>query len=215
MTSRAISRNSILLLLALVAAGCGSSKRITVDGYDDSKLNHKRVLLLYPSIEDVTMSNAAVYAASRGGATESARELLATELRTMVATELGARMDSNTVLNYLDQPVSGIVPLDPSVDFRVDGQPSEWDKLRRVGREGNVDFLIVLRDLDFNNATPSGGPRGTETVEVEYSLLDLQAGKTLANGTFSFSVDDPRTPEMTYQRLARELTKRMPFVVGG
>ena len=203
---------AILLLAMTVAAGCGSARRITIEGYTDAQLNGRRIALLLPAAGDVRFTNAAQFAASRGVADVSAGETVDNELRTILAEALQSRLDSNTVLNYTDQPVAGIVPMSATGDFTAAG-PTSWETVKRAAQEGNIDYLLVIRDVTVRS-TPTGDARGDEAVSASYQLLDAAAGRTMTSGTIDFEVGAPRTPAMTYDRMALELTAKLPFVVG-
>ena len=201
-----------VMAAACVLAGCPSSRQATVQGYTSEMLNRKRVFLLIPRTESLVVVNADAYAASRGAVAASAREMFASELRSMLTHALGQMLDSNTVLNYAEHAVSGVVTLDANTDFSASA-PRDWELVKRAGREGNADFLIVLNSLSVDNRAPSGAGRGDETVRASYLLLDTERQRVMSTGNVSFSLSDPRTPAMTYERLASELSQRLPFHV--
>lgn len=196
---------------ALILAGCGSSTRTTIEGYSDAQLNGRRVFVLLPSASDVRFSNAELFGTSRGVAGASASETLEGELRTVLVSAIQNRLDSNTVLNYAEQAVAGIVPLDATSDFTVTG-PTSWANVKRAGQEGAIDYLIVLRDVSVTN-TPGSDPRGDEAVAASYALLDVKSQKLMTSGTIGVDIGAPRTPSATHDRLAAELTAKLPFVV--
>jgi len=203
-------RCALLLLTAIVFAGCPSARRITVEGYDDAKLSGKRVMVILPEAADVTLTDPAAYAYARGIAADAAREQLSTDLRTRFVDAIDARLDSNTVLGYKDQPVGAMVPLDATKDFTATG-PKAWDVVKRAGREGNIDYLIVLNGMTIRNTSSSTG-RGGESISTSYLLLDAQDAKTMTSGTVSINVGEMQGPNDSYLALARELGAKLPFV---
>jgi hypothetical protein len=200
------------LLLALMLGGCPSGKRVVVEGYSDNALVNKRIMVVAPEAADVKISNPAAFAFARGVVADASQEKLANELRTQLTPAIAARLDSNTVLYYKDQAVSGLVPMNATTDF-TGAQPKSWETIRRAGREGNVDFLIVLNGMTIANSAASNGGRGTESVETTFSLLDTKAGTVVTSGRVSIPSDEAN-PATTYARLAEKLTSQMPFYVG-
>jgi hypothetical protein len=202
----------LMLLCSTLFTACSSSgSRTTVQGYSDASLNRKRVFVLLPSASEITFTDAAQFGASRGVAAASAGETFDAELRTVLINSLQDRLDSNTIFNYADQAVAGLVPLSAVRDFTATG-PVSWDNVRKARQEGAIDYLIVLRDVTVGN-TAGSDARGNETVTTTYSLLDPSERKVMSSGTLSVDVSSPRTPPMTSERLAAALTSRLPFVV--
>jgi hypothetical protein len=196
-----------LALIAIVASGCASSRRTTIEGYSDASLNRKRIFLLLPGESDVRFASAEQYAQPIGIAAASAGETFAGDLRSVLVSAIQSRLDSNAVFSYADQPVSGIVPLSAAHDFTASG-PNDWDAVRRAGQEGAIDFLLVLRDASVANTSA-----GDESVTVSYELLDVAARRVMTSGVVTASVGAPRTREMTHEKLADELTAKLPFLV--
>jgi hypothetical protein len=176
-------------------------------------LNGKRVLVLVPDAADVSLTNPAAYAYARGGVADAAGEQLNNDLNTRIASSLGSYLDSNTVLSYKNQPVGGIIPLSAKTDF-TQTDAVDWDKVKRAGREGNVDYLVVLRSMQIDNTASTSGGRGGEAIKAHYILIDAQRGKTMTNGDVSVNVKEMNGPADSYQQLARELSSRLPFTVG-
>jgi len=204
-------RIAAVLFVAVLLGGCpSSSSRTTIEGYSDQMLSRKRIMVLAPEGADVTLGDAAAYAASRGVVAEGAREQLAIDFRTRLTPAIASRLDSNTVLYYQDQSVSGLVPLNATSDFNG-AEPNSWDEVKRARREGNIDFLIVLNRMSINNSGGGDGS-GTESIETSYSLLDLQGGKVVTSGRLSVPVG-PANAVASYDRFARELTAKLPFLV--
>lgn len=202
-------RCALVLLTAIVFAGCPSARRITVEGYDDARLSGKRVMVILPEAADVTLTDPAAYAYARGIAADGAREQLSSDLRTRFVEAIDKRLDSNTVLAYRDQPVGAMVPLDATKDFTAAG-PKGWDVVKRAGREGNIDYLIVLNGMTIRNASSTG--RGSESISTNYLLLDAQEAKVMTSGTVSIDVKEMQGPTDSYLALARELGAKLPFV---
>jgi len=202
------------IVAATYLAGCGSA-RISVEGYGDAELNHKRVFLMLPASDNVALENPAAYANSRGIAEIGATERIATELQSDLQAALDGRLDSNTVLEYGSQPVGAIVPVDPAEDFPA-GSDAEWnwDKAKRAAKEGNIDFLIVLHSVRLENEMPEGdGTRGKEKITATFSLLDPLNGKLMTANTVDAEVDDPRRPADTFVGLSKAMAKKLPFHV--
>ncbi|MBC8145678.1 MAG: hypothetical protein H7X80_08830 [bacterium] len=212
-----ISFLSLVLLSAVLIAGCPSSRRIVLEGYNDAALNGKRVFVLLPTAGELRIESAPLFASSRGVDATSAGETMENELRTDLVAAIQERFDSNTVLNYAEQAVSGIVPLSARNDFNslnASNQinPIDWPKIKSAGKEGNIDYLLVVRDVTVKN-TAGSDPRGDENVRATYSLLDIASGKVMTSGEVEARVDAPRTPNMTHARLAAKLAEKLPFVV--
>jgi hypothetical protein len=201
----------LLTLAALMFAGCPSAKRIVLEGYTDDMLNNKRVLVVLPEAADVALSNPVAYASARGTTAGAVSDQLASDLETMIIASLGSYLDSNTVLGYKSQPVSGIVPLNAKSDF-TPTDPVNWDAIKRAGREGNIDYLVVLNGMSITN-TPSTG-RGEEAIKSHFMLIDAQRGKTMTTGNISVDVKEMSAPGDSYQALAHELSMRLPFTAG-
>jgi hypothetical protein len=208
--SNRISAPLLATVLGILIAGC-SGGRMVIPGYNEADFNGKRVALVIPGANDLVMNNSAAYAASRGVATDGAREMLNDELRTGLPTALGAVLDSNTVVNYRDQVVAGTMPLDAVDDF-PQGAPADWGKVQDAAREGNFDFFVVVNHFAITN-TPSTSGRGDEAVNASFSLLDPNKRRVLTTNTVEISVGDPRVPSDTYAELAAELAKKLPFSV--
>jgi hypothetical protein len=200
----------LIAVAAIAFAGCPSARRITVEGYSDDMLNGKRVLVLVPEAADVKLTDPAGYAFIRGVATPSAQEQLQSDLQVRIATALGSLLDSNTVLSYSGQPIGGIVPLNAKTDFTTTG-PASWDAIKRAGREGNVDYLIVLNGMTINSVGTASGDSGSEEITAHYYVLDAQRGKTVTSGDVSSEVKMPFTAAESFQHFAEELAGRMPF----
>jgi len=199
-------------MLLLWAAGCGSSRRTAVEGYNDDMLMGKRVFVVLPTGSGVTLANPDAYAFSRGVAAAGAAEMLDGELRTMLVPSINQLLDSNTVLSYAGEPVGKMYPLDAATNF-VDGQPRSWDNIEKGAHEANIDYLLVLAPIHFENTAAGEEGRGDEKVTADYALLDPQNKKLMTRGSLEFTVSDPRTPAMTYTKFAEELTRRLPFWV--
>jgi hypothetical protein len=206
-----ILRYAAVLAVAVFIAGCPSSSRITVDGYDDAMLNNKNIYVLLPDTSTAVLANPTAYGASRGVATDGARDMLVGELRTRLIESLDARLDSNTTLNYSSQAVGGVVPLNYTM-FN-NGVPKTWDKLKQAGREGGFDYLLVLPGFKISTQPVSTG-RGSETVETGYALLDVLNEKVMTSGTVKVEVDAPAMPADVYRKLAEALSRKLPFWVG-
>lgn len=196
---------------AVMATGCGSSSRMTIEGYSDDMLSNRRVAVLFPGPTDITFTNLDALAASRGVDPAGAREDFHGELRTQLVDLLDATLDSNTVLDYTGMPVFGSIPLSAESDFST--ATPNWEKLRRAGREGNLDYMVVVNHMNVSNTPSSSGGRGDESVKASYSLLDLTRSKVMTGGTIDFTVSDPRTPSTTWERLVEKLTPKLPFMV--
>jgi len=199
-------------LFAVLLASCGSSRRTTISGYDDSMLNGRRIFVVTPLPEQVTMTNPDQFAAARGVAGATAREMLQGEFRTMLIPALNQQMDSNTTFNYSEEPVGSMVGLNATNDFNNAG-PTDWEKVLRAARDGNIDYMLVVRNMEITNT--SGGPsgRGDEAVSARFILLDAHNRKVMTTGELDIAVEDPRKLETTWQMVAAELSKRMPFWV--
>jgi len=197
-------------MLASAIGGCSSSSRTAVEGYDEAMLSRKRIMVLTPEPASVVLSDTVAYAASRGVVPASAREQVGIDFRTRLVPAIGRWLDSNTVLHYRDQPVSGIVPIDATADFSG-AQPKSWETIRRAGREGNVDFMIVLNGTRLTSSADSPGS-GTEAIETNYSLIDAQAGKVMTSGNVSIPAG-PASAAVSYEELAKALTAKLPFHV--
>jgi hypothetical protein len=206
-----IIRYAALVVVAVFLAGCPSSRRITVDGYDDSMLNNKTIYVLLPDTSTVVIANPAAYAASRGVATDGVREALGAELRTRLIESLDARLDSNTTLSYASQAVGGVIPLTPTM-FNS-GVPKSWDKLKQAGREGGFDYLLVMHGFKITTQSAATG-RGPETVEANFTLLDVMKENVMSSGTVKVETDAPAMPADVYRKLAQELSRKLPFYVG-
>lgn len=200
-------------LLAVLLAACGSSRRTTINGYDDATLNGHRIFVVTPLPDQVTMTNPDQFAAARGVAGATAREMLQSEFRTMLIPALNQQMDSNTTFNYSDEPVGSMVALNATNDFNNAG-PINWEKVSQAAREGNIDYMIVVRNLEITNTTGGPSGRGDEAVSGRFILLDARNNKVMTSGEFDIAVEDPRKLETTWQMVATELSKRMPFWVG-
>lgn len=200
----------MLAMAAAIFAGCGGGGRVTtVEGYGERQLNGKRIALLVPNANDLVMNNSAAYAHSRGVATEGAREMLSTELRTGLVTTLSTVLDSNAVVSYRDQVVAGTIPLDAVENF-TQGTPKTWDKLEDAAKQANLDFVLLIAPFSISNTASTTG-RGDETVDAGYSLIDPIKRRVMTTGTVQFTVSDPRSVANTYERFAQELAKKLPF----
>lgn len=213
--NRIASTSLLLLLGTALLIGCGSGKT-SVEGYDNAVLNDKRIFLLLPSEGDITLVNPAAFAQSRGIGEAGASGRIATEFRTDLATALNTRLDSNTILEYGQQTVGAVVPLNPSVDLpqAATGSTSSWnwDKVRDAARQGNIDYLIVLHSVRVENEMPKeGASRGKETVVANFSLLDPEKKTLMTGSEVRVEIKDPRKPADTYTRLAEAMAKKLPF----
>lgn len=201
-----------LLLTAVLVTGCGSG-RISIDGYDDSVLSHKRVFLLLPSQNDLNIVDADAFAYSRGIAELAAPERLMGELKANLSPSLDALLDSNTVLEYSSQTVGATVPLLPKNDFKSDNPSSwNWDKIRQAAKTGNIDYLVVIREVTMANEKPADDlGRGKERIILSIMLVDPLNEKQLTYNEVEAQLKDPRRPIDTYQRIADAMTKKLPF----
>lgn len=199
-------------LFAVLLAACGSSKRTTIKGYDDSMLNGRRIFMVTPPPEQVTMSNPDQFAAARGVAGATAREMLGNEFRTMLIPAMNQQLDSNTTYSYSEEPVGRMVVLNATSDFTNAG-PVDWENVSRAAREGNIDYMIVLRNIKINNTGGGESGRGDEAASGDFLLLDAQNKKVMTTGDFDVEVKDPRKLETTWQLVAAEISKQMPFWV--
>jgi hypothetical protein len=174
-------------------------------------LNNKNIFVLLPDTSIAVIANPTAYAASRGVATDGARDMLSGELRTRLIESLDARLDSNTTLNYASQAVGGVVPLNFSM-FN-NGVPKTWDKLKQAGREGGFDYLLVLHGFKISTKPVTTG-RGSETVEASFTLLDVMKENVMANSTVKVETEAPAMPADVYRKVAEELSRKLPFFVG-
>lgn len=212
-SSRGIAINLFLMLGTALLVGCGSGK-ISVAGYDNAALNDKRVFLLLPAEGQIVLANADVFAQSRGIGLAGAPGRVATEFRTDLAPALDGRLDSNTVLEYRQQTVGAVVPLDPAVDLPQGATSGswDWDKLRDAARQGNIDYLLVMHSVRVENKVPKeDATRGEETVVATFSLLDPEQKKKMTTNEVRVTVKDPRKPADTYTQLAAAMAKKLPF----
>ncbi|MEO5930202.1 MAG: hypothetical protein ABIR47_09740 [Candidatus Kapaibacterium sp.] len=200
-----------IVSLALALGGCPSHKRITLEGYNEGMLAGKRVAVIVPASADLVLADPAAYASSRGIDGGEAAAHLATEFPVNMTHTLGEQFDSNTVVSYKDQPVAGIVNLNATSSF-AGGMPKSWDDVKRAGREGLMDYMIVLNNVTMRNSTSSAA-RGKEGVDADYILIDSQRGKVMTSGHISLSQEDVQTPMSTYQRLANQLAEKLPFSI--
>lgn len=208
MNSRHLSLSSALLL-TLLLAGCGGS-RITLEGYNDAMLSNKTVVIVLPPNDLVTLDNPDAYAEARGSSGAVGRELLLGDLQTALPAALITRFDSNAVASYASLPVSGSFPIHPVNDF--DGnEPKFWDKMKSLGREGKIEYLVVMKRIDVTAAPSSSGGRGREGANADFVLLDLNRGRVMTSGSVSVSQQEVEMPETLYQRLAKELSSKLPF----
>ena len=201
---------TLLLCIAITSAGCPSASRTTVAGYTDAMLNNKRISLVIPGASELNVANPDILAASRGVDPSGVREAFHGEFRTQLVDALGQRLDSNTVYGYTEQSISGSVPISAESDITA-GAPASWDKFRRAGREGNLDYMLVLNRVTVSNTQSNSGGRGDERLQTSFVLLDLSRQAVVTSGTIDLKVSDPRTPGTTWDRLATELAQKMPF----
>ncbi len=204
-----------LLIGTAFLVGCGSGK-VAVEGYDQAALNDKRVFLLLPAEGEIVLANPDVYALSRGIGEAGAPGRIATEFRTDLATALDARLDSNTVLEYGQQSVGAVVPLNPSVDMPGGATATtgswDWDKIKNAARQGGIDYLVVVHSVRVENEAPKeGASRGKETVTVNFSLLDPEERKVMTGSEVRVELKDPRKPADTYTKLAEAMARKLPF----
>ncbi len=199
------------LVMMLLFVGCGSSGRTSVSGYSDGMLNQKRVMILLPEPNAAHLDNPAAWAASRGLSEASAREAFADELKLQLATAIDLKLDSNTVMVYQTSPIGMRLPLNASTDINGSA-PVAWDKFKTAGREGNIDYLIVLPSIAVMNS-PKSQSRGTEGMSARFVLLDLQRGTSMSSGEVSVSEDELVAPAESWGRFARALAAKLPFHV--
>lgn len=211
-----VAINFFLLLGTALLVGCGSGKT-AVEGYDQGVLNGKRIFLLLPAEGGIVLTNPAAFAQSRGIGEGGASGRISTEFRTDLAPALNTRLDSNTILEYSQQTVGAVVPLNPSSDMprATAGSDSwDWDKLRDAARQGNIDYLIVFHSIRVENEMPKeGAARGKETVTANFSLLDPEKKKLMSESEVRVEIKDPRKPADTFTRLSEAMAKKMPFHV--
>lgn len=200
----------LLFSVAIMTTGCPSSSRITVEGYTDAMLSGKRIAVVLPGASELTLSNPEILAASRGVDASGVREAFQGEFRTQLVDALGQRLDSNTVMEYSEQAISGSVPISSQTDITANA-PASWEKFRRAGREGNLDYMLLLNGVTVSNTVSSSGGRGDERLQGSFVLLDLSRQAVVTSGTVDFNVKDPRSPGHTWDRLATELSQKLPF----
>ncbi len=201
-----------LIFSATIFGGCGSS-RSKVEGYDDAQLSGKRVFVLLPDEGDYMVTSPSSFAWSRGIGEAGVPGRISSEFRTMFASALDARYDSNTVHNYATQSVGSTNPLHSGTDFQGAAESWDWSKLDVVRKNAAIDFMIVVNEVTINNSSPeNGGDRGEERVSARARLIDMAKRKVLVEEQVAVSVDDPRQPRDTYVLLARELARKLPFL---
>ena len=198
-------------LLAALLAACGSN-RTAVKGYDDAMLNGHRIFVVTPLPEQVTMNNPDQFAAARGVAGATAREMLGNEFRTMLVPAMNQRLDSNTTFSYSEEPIGSMVAINAASDFTNAG-PTSWENITRAAREGSIDYMVVLRAITINNTVGGESGRGDEAVSGQFLLLDPKNKRVMTAGEFDIEVKDPRKIETTWQMVAADLAKQMPFWV--
>ncbi|MCE2502664.1 MAG: hypothetical protein J4G05_01195 [Chlorobi bacterium] len=202
-----------LILGSLFLSGCGSS-RITLEGYDDALLNGKRVFLLTPSEGDYIFTSIDGFTYSRGIASITAQTRIDNEFQSRLRDRLNVTFDSNLVVNYRTQPVGVIHPLNAVTDFFAHPSSWDWTKLEAAGKEGVIDYLIVLRSVTMKNYKPKGdGAMGKEEVDADFVLIDLTRRSVMTQNNVAISVDDPRRIADTYIKLSEKLASKMPFHV--
>lgn len=201
-----------MFVMTVLLAGC-SSGRISVEGYDDSALNHKRVFLLLPQKEDLDIVDPAAFAYSRGIGEIAAPERLMRELSSDLPPALDALLDSNTVLDYSSQTVGATIPLQVKTDFRSDAPTSwNWDKIREATKAGNIDYLVVVRKVEMLNKKPERDiARGPERITLTFVLIDPIQEKQMTMSEVDAQLTDPRRPVDTYKKIAEAMTKKLPF----
>jgi len=204
------SRELILVCLlgAVVVVGCGGSRGITIEGYDQRALDGKRIALLYPAPSDCVIERPELFAAARGVAVVSASDMLDNELRMMLSSALDAQLDSNEVTPYDAQPAGQVVPISLVADFS-EGRPVSWEKLARGAREGNIDFMIAV--TSFTVHSQENEHRGREGATIAYVLVDPIKAVVMTRGELILPLVDMITPHETYHRIATELARVLPF----
>jgi hypothetical protein len=203
----------VMLALPIVVGSNGCGGGGTGGVLNGTPLNGKRLFILLPKQDGFTLQNPDAYAYSRGISEMNASTRLFSEMRSMFADELGQRYDSNTVLNYNEQAISGTVPLDAVNDFNGASDTWNWDNLNRAGKEGAVDFLLVMHSVVVSNQKPSGEiGMGRESISASFHLIDPINKVNVRSATVSISVDDPRIPSDSYVFLARQVASRLPFL---
>lgn len=202
---------ALALPIVVGLSGCGGGGRGGV--LNGSNLNGKRLFILMPKQTGFKLQNPDTYAYSRGISQESAAARIFSEMKSQFPDELGQRYDSNTVLNYDEHAIGGTIPLDAVNDFNGASSSWDWEAINRAGKEGAVDFLLVLHTVDVSNQMPREEfGRGRETVSVGFHLIDPINKVNVSSATVSVSVDDPRIPSDTYVLLARQVASRLPFL---
>lgn len=209
MTQRTSTLSLVLVVTAtaLTLVGCGSG-RITIDGYSTSALDGKRVFVVVPQPVDVTLTDQEAYAYVRGATGESARDQVASDLRTHLVQNLAGRLDSNTVLSYNDAPANGVQPLDAARDFTASA-PNSWDGVVRGAREANADYLLVLNGITIHTRRTSG--RGAESIQCGYQLLDPTQQRVMTTGRVDVDAGDVAGPGDVYEKLVGALVGKLPF----
>lgn len=196
----------------MILSGCGGSSNTPIKGYTAEMLAGKRVAVVIGERDDVTLRNAEAFGFSRGVSVAGAQEMAHEEVERLLAAALDAQLDSNTVLHYATLGSAASNPLSAHSEFSATA-PVDWSKVQRAGREGNIDYFIVLQDLTFDNSLPTGSGRGRESLSARYLLLDVTRRASMTSGSVDVTVGDPRTPETTYEQFARALTSKLPFYV--
>ncbi|MBS1910411.1 MAG: hypothetical protein JST22_00370 [Bacteroidetes bacterium] len=213
MTTRKIALNGLLLaFLCAVVAGCGSSKRTTVNGYSDAMLSGKRLAVVLPLPVDVVLTDPAAYAAVRGTVAESARDLMQDDFRSQLISALASRLDSNHVMSYRDETVGAMVPLNARSDFSS-AAPISWDPIKRATQEGNLDYLLVMHSMTISTIS-AATTRGAESISGEYLLIDARRDTVMTSGRVETGQIPLSGPGDAYGVLAQKLAEHLPFIVG-
>jgi hypothetical protein len=216
-TASGTQRTAFVMLTLIVAIssigfnGCGGGTKGGV--LNGTRLNGKRLFILLPKQEGFKLQNPDAYAYSRGIAEESAQARIHSEMKSQFPDELGQRYDSNTVLNYDEHAIGGSVPLNAVSDFTGASSSWKWDEINRAGKEGAVDYLLVLHTVEVSNQKPRNEfGRGRETISASFHLIDPLNKVNVSSTTVSISIDDPRIPSDSYVLLARQVASKLPFL---
>lgn len=201
-----------LTLGSSVFLGCGGANRTTIDGLDPSTLPGKRIFVLLPSADGISISSPGDFAWSRGIAELNAANRFESELRTEFVTMLDARTDSNTILDYGAQPVGLTMPMKPDDDFSGDVGSWNWTRIEEASRNGGIDYLVIVSGVAVSNDPPeTEEARGDERVSARVRLLAPATRQLLDDRIVEIEVEDPRVPRDTHVALARAVSGALPF----